>query len=154
MYGEEEPFAGYIWLTLNIFFVGSLKSHVSESLCEMTFIDMLKYPYLIKRLTALPSRSCPSHPWVKSRKLTTKSMLNVSLVHLSLLPPPPPPPPPPPTRIRIVKLVCRRIHCLGRQCTGGDGAAAASRVLLPRQPPSTCTESESVCGRRKVFVEA
>lgn len=73
-------------LTLKILLVGSLKSHISESLWEMTFIEMLRYPYLVKRLTALPNRSCPSHPSKATNSSTLVPMIKVvaSDVHFQL----------------------------------------------------------------------
>lgn len=73
-------------LTLNIFLVGSLKSHVSESLWLITFMEMERYPYRMKRFTALPSRSWPWHPWLVSKKLMPiiiDTATDGAVVHLS-----------------------------------------------------------------------
>lgn len=103
-------------LTLKIFFVGSLKSHVSESLWLITFMDILKYPYLMNRFTALPRRSWPSHPWIKSSrnvipKVTVTAVDQAPpLVHrlLSLVAPASPPAAAPPPRLlpMVVTLIC------------------------------------------------
>lgn len=69
--------------------MGSLKSHVSESLWLITFMEMERYPYRMKRFTALPSRSWPWHPWLVSKKLMpiiidAATDGAVLVVHLSL----------------------------------------------------------------------
>lgn len=58
-------------LTRNTLYVGSLNSHRSVSLYEITFIEMPKYPYRTKTLMVLPTRNrdsiLPMHKLLISR---------------------------------------------------------------------------------------